>query len=76
MNYTIDKVKYTIKQAKSGWNIFEYTRHPGKDSEQRPSKRFVMHVEGSHEDAHAELLTYARNKKSLLGAIFGRAESE
>ena len=76
MNYTINKVNYTIEQAESGWNIFEYTRYPGKDSGQRPSKNFVMHVEGSYEDAHAELLAYASNKKSLLSDIFGGAKPE
>ena len=72
MNYTINKMNYTIKQAKSGWNIFEFSRYPGKPL----SQRFVMHVKGSYEDAHAELLEYAKNKKSLLDAIFGRTASE
>ena len=73
MEYTIHKRTYTIKQAKSGWNIFKKVR-PNLQGDK--VDRFVMYVEGSYEDAHAELLEYAKNERRLLEAIFGISESE
>ena len=79
MHYTINKKPYTIKQAGSGWNIFETVPvdpQPFRIKGAKCRERFVMHVEGSYEDAHAELLAHAKNERKLLAAIFGRSEPE
>ena len=74
MKYTIDQTDYTIKQAKSGWNIFEtvpVNPRPYRAKGAKRRKRFVMYVNGSYEDAHNRLLAYVNNKRKLLADIFG-----
>ena len=79
MHYTINKKSYTIKQAKSGWNIFETVPvdpQPYRVKGAKCRERFVMYVEGSHEDAHNQLIEHAKNERKLLAAIFGISEPE
>ena len=73
-HYTIGYRYYTIKQATSGWNIFE--RVPVKPRVYsikgiKCRKRFMMYVKGSYREAHNRLLTRVNNERKLLADIFG-----
>ena len=79
MHYTINKKSYTIKQAKSGWNIFETVPvdpQPYRVKGAKCRERLVMFVEGSHEDAHNQLIEHAKNERKLLADIFGISAPE
>ncbi len=75
MHYTIGPRHFMIKQATSGWNIFEAV--PVKPRFYsikgiKCRKRFTMYVKGSYRKAHNRLLTRVNNERKLLADIFGK----
>ena len=60
---------HRIEKAESGWNIFKFARLTGEE-------RFIMHVKGSYEDAHAWLIEDVINSRKLLNAIFNFHDGE